>query len=142
MIELSYTCNSVEDARILLDAIVKQNGAINESDGAYCIECLLQSNRNKSVRKYVLRRLRSERFFYSEKSFPKFVKAAADGIICDAELEILKSLVKSLSDKHPELKDTLKLARDNLAIEKFQTTSIRKSPIVKEVIRQYIHYRG
>ena len=137
MLELSYNCYSIESARIMLDAIVKKDGQISQKDGTLCINNFLISNRNKFVRKYVLRRLLSERFFFDEKDYLSFISSASEGLICDAELEIIKSMAKPLSAKYPEVKEQLKNARENLIIEKFQRETIRKSPIVKEVMRKY-----
>ena len=136
-IELPYSCYNIESARIMMDEIVRPGGRIDAKDGALCINNFLKSNRSKRVRLYVLRRLLSERFFYDEKDYVSFIVSATEGIQSDSELEIIKTMSKSLASSHPELKEAPKTARDNLAAEKFQRETIRKSPIVKEVIRTY-----
>ena len=140
MMELSYTCYTVESASILLSAIIGDSG-IDRKDGVVCINNLLSSNRSKRVRKYVLQRLLSERFAFDKKDYLSFIKSTARGIESESELTILKNMAKPLTSEHPEVKDILKEARENLAIEKFQRETIRKSPIIKEVMRQYGHRR-
>ena len=140
MMELSYTCYTVESASILLSAIVSSD-SIDRKDGVACINNFLSTNRSKRVRKYVLQRLLSERFVFNKKDYLSFIKSAAKGIISESELPLLKTMAKSLTAEHPEVKDILKEARESLAIEKFQRETIRKSPIVKEVIHQYGHSR-
>jgi hypothetical protein len=141
MIELSYNCYSIESARLLLDSIIQEDSRISRKDGITCINNLLLTNRSNRVRKYVLNRLHSERFYYDEKEYLSFFSAAVNGVKSDTELEIIKSIGKPFVVKHPEVKEKLKLASENLAIEKFQCESIRKSPIVKEVIRTYGHLK-
>lgn len=140
MMELSYTCYTIEGASILLSAIVSGD-TIDRKDGVACINNLLSTNRSKRVRKYVLQRLLSERFVFNKKDYLSFIKAAAKGIENESELAMLKSMAKPLTAEYPEVKDILKEARENLAIEKFQRETIRKSPIIKEVMRQYGHRR-
>lgn len=137
MLELAYTTSSVDEARILMDAIVKKDGRIEMDDGVICINQLLRINRSKRVRKYVLRRIQSERFFFAERDVADFFMSASVGIMADAELKILKEMAPALARQNPNISTTLKLARDNLAAEKFQQTSIRHSELVKQTIRKY-----
>lgn len=140
MMELSYTCYSLDSASILMNAVVMDD-EIDRKDGVACVNNLLSTNRSKRVRKYVLHRLISERFSFDKKDYLSFIKSAAKGIESESEYEILKNMAKPFTADHPEIKEALKEARTNLAIEKFQRETIRKSPIVKEVIRQYGHRR-
>ena len=139
MIELSYNCYTIENARVMLDAIIHNDSRIDRKDGVICINNFLLTNRSTRVRKYVLSRLQSERFSFSEKDYLSFFISATNGIQSDAEYQILQFMCESLSVKHPEMKEQLKFARKNLEIEKFQRETIRKSPIVKEVMRKYSH---
>ena len=131
--ELPYSCYAVESARIMIDETILSDGRLGFDNGVICINNFLSSNRSKRVRKYVLQRLLSERFVFDEDDFASFAKSAADGIQDDYELELIKQMV----GHRPELKEAIKTARENLAIEKFQRETIRKSPIIKEVIRKY-----
>ncbi len=135
--EFAYITNSTEEARILLDAIIQKNGLIELDDGVICINKLLRRNRNKRVRKYVLTRIQNEKFFFAEGDLADFFTSAAIGIQDDKELVILKTLAPGLKDNYPNIPETLKLARDNLAAEKFQTETIRNSEIVKQTIKKY-----
>jgi hypothetical protein len=141
MMELSYTCYTIESASILMNAIVMDDGSIERKDGVACINNLLSTNRSKRVRKYALHRLLSERFSFNKKDYLSFIESAAKGVESESELELIKSMAKPFTAEHPEIKEALKEARTNLAIEKFQRESIRKSPIVKDVMRQYGHRR-
>ena len=142
MLELSYNCYSIESARVMLDAIIHRDSRIDHDDGMICINNFLLTNRSNRVRKYVLRRLQSERFSFSEDDYLSFIASAVRGVQSEPELEIIKSMGKSLSEKYPKVKEQLKSARENLIIELFQRDSIRKSPIVKEVIHEYGHPRA
>ena len=139
IIELSYNCYTIESARIMMDAAIYGDSRIDHKDGISCINNFLLTNRSNRVRKYVLSRLLSERFVFSEKEYLSFLNAASNGVQSDAELTILKSIAKPLTLKHPEVKEVIKNASNNLAIEKFQRETIRKSPIVKEVMKKYGH---
>ena len=136
--ELPYSCYTIESARIMIDETIHTNGRLGFEVGTICINNFLSTNRSKRVRKYVLQRLLSERFVFSDGEFALFVKSAAEGIQADAELELIKQMAwRLIGNGFPELKETLKTARENLAIEKFQRETIRKSPIIKEVIHKY-----
>lgn len=139
MIELSYNCYTIENARIMMDAAIYGNDHLDHKDAISCINNFLLTNRSNRVRKYVLSRLLSERFVFNEKEYLSFLSAASNGVQSEAELKILKSIAKPLTLKHPEVKDVIKNANNNLAIEKFQRETIRKSPIVKEVMKKYGH---
>jgi uncharacterized protein (DUF1810 family) len=135
--EFAYVTNNTEEARILLDSIIQKDGLIELDDGVICINKLLRRNRNKRVRRYVLTRIQNEKFFFAERDLADFYTSAAIGIMTDYELRILKELAPGLKDNYPNISETLKLARDNLAAEKFQTEAIRNSEIVKETIKKY-----
>lgn len=141
MEELAFSCSSVYDAREIMNMIISKSDKIELDDGVICINLILQTCRNKSVRKYMLRRLQSERFFFAEGDFSDLFMSACVGIQSDKEYEILKGIAPSLAAKNPNIKATLKLARENLAIEKFQRESIRNSEVVKKTIRKYRHLR-
>lgn len=137
MVEFAYSTNSVNEARVLMDAIIKKDGRIEMDDGVICINRLLRVNRSKRVRTYILRRIRSEYFFFAIGDVADFFMSAAVGIMSDSEFQVLKEMVPSLAKQYPNIDTTLKLARDNLAAEKFQKKTIRESEIVKKTIKQY-----
>ncbi len=140
--EFAYITGNVDEARVLLDAIIQKSGAIELDDGVICINKLLRCNRSKRVRRYVLRRIQNEKFFFAERDLADFYTSAAIGIMTDCELRILKELTPGLKQNYPNIGETYKLARDNLAAEKFQTETIRNSQLVADTIKQYsYHYR-
>ncbi len=137
MAEFAYSTNSVGEARVLMDAIIKKDGCIKMRDGVICINRLLRTNRNKRVRTYILRRIRSEYFFFAIDDVAEFFMSASIGITSDSEYQILREMAPSLTKRYENISEVLKLARSNLAAEKFQKKTIRQSKIVKKTIRQY-----